>query len=133
MAKKLSITYKNTLRHLLFLLVGVILLIVGLVAYYITENFIYFYLVIFANLLLVYVFFKSQTRKNKVVYDAVFVKYRINEEPTQRLKIDEIKNAKQIDKGIKVQVKSEWQEIDLSEYSQESIDEFYALFGRILK
>ncbi len=133
MAKELSIRYKNTLRHLLFLLLGFIGLIIGLVTYYITANFLYFYLVIFANLLIVYVLFKSQTRKNKVVYDAVFVKYRINEQPTERIKIGQINNLKRIDKGIKIQIDSTWKEIDLHNYSKESVDKFYALLASFLK
>lgn len=132
MEQKLNIKYKNTLQNLIILLVGILLLIIGFVAYFWTEEFSYFYLIVLANMLVLYVLITSQVRKHHVVYDAVFVKYRLNSGPVKRLKVDEINGVEEESHHLKIQLKEERQaEIDLEGYTESSVEEFKDLLQRM--
>lgn len=121
----LKIKYKNTLQHLIILLLGIIFLIVGLAGYFITDSQKFFYLIAFSNILIVWVLYKSQIKKNHVMYDAVFVKYRLHKDPVERIKTDDISKVERKDDSILVHLKNqEITQIDLEEFSDESIQEF---------
>lgn len=121
----LKIKHKNTLQHLIILLLGIIFLIVGLAGYFITDSQKFFYLIAFSNILIVWVLYKSQVKKNHVVYDAVFVKYRLHKEPVERIKTDDIQRVEREEDSLLILLKNkEITQIDLDEFSDESIQEF---------
>lgn len=132
MKQELSINYKNTLQNLIILFVGILLLIIGFVAYFWTEEFSYFYLIVLANILVLYVLITSQVKKNHVVYDAVFIKYKLNSNPVKRLKVDEINGVEEENHHLKIQLNKERQaEINLENYAATSVEEFKDLLQRM--
>jgi multisubunit Na+/H+ antiporter MnhG subunit len=135
MNQELTIKYKNTLQNLIILLIGIILLLIGLVAYIWTQEFSYFYLIALANILVVFVLIKSQVKKHYVVYDAVFVKYKLeNEKVVKRLKVSEIKGVELKEQKLLVHLAQEREaEIELAHYSKKSITEFKELLEKMAK
>ncbi len=132
MKQELTIKYKNTLQNLIILFVGILLLIIGFVAYFWTEEFSYFYLIVLANILVLYVLITSQVKKNQVVYDSVFIKYKLNSNPVKRLKVDEINGVKEENHHLKIQLNKERQaEINLENYAATSLEEFKDLLQRM--
>jgi len=130
--KELKFKHKNTLQHLLFLLLGILFMIIGFVAYYSTHDFYYFYLIALANIALIYVLITSQIKKHYVVYDAVFVKYRLADKPVQRIKIDELSEIILKDEKLIITLTTyEKIEIDLDYYTEESRQKFKKLLQEI--
>ncbi|GGZ43224.1 hypothetical protein [Mesonia mobilis] len=134
MKQELTIKYRNTLQNLIILLVGIVLLVIGFIAYYWTEIFSYFYLIVLANVLVLYVLITSQVKKNQVIYDAVFIKYKLNNEPTKRLKVDEVAGVKQQEQALIVQLNQNQEAtIELDNYSENAIEEFRDLINNIIQ
>lgn len=132
MNQDLTLKYKNTLQILIILLVGIILLIIGLIGYVLSKEVSYFYLVALANILVIYVIIKSQIKKHHVIYDAVFIKYKLDEGPTKRLKVDEICGVEQNEKSLFVKLNEEnMATINLTNYSSSSITEFKQLLEKM--
>ncbi|WP_121666039.1 hypothetical protein [Mesonia aquimarina] len=130
--EKLKFKHKNTLRHLIFLLLGILFMIIGFVAYYTTKDFFYFYLIAIANIAIIYVLINSQIKKNQVVYDAIFLKYRLINSPVQRIKIDDIYTYEQIEKSLRVELKDHSiTEINLANYQENSVQEFKNLLQKL--
>ncbi|MDR6299735.1 hypothetical protein [Mesonia maritima] len=130
--KELKFKHKNTLQHLLFLLLGILFIIIGFVAYYSTKDFYYFYLIALANIALIYVLISSQIKKHSVVYDAVFVKYRLADQPIQRIKIDELLEINTKEEHIIITLTSHNKiEVDLSEYTENSRLKFKELLEQL--
>ena len=130
--KELKFKHKNTLQHLLFLLLGILFMIIGFVAYYSTKDFYYFYLIALANIALIYVLISSQIKKHSVVYDAVFVKYRLADQPIQRIKIDELSEVNTKENHIIITLTSHNKiEVDLSEYTENSHLKFKELLEQL--
>lgn len=134
MKQDLTIKYRNTLQNLIILLVGILLLVIGFIAYYWTENFSYFYLIVLANILVLYVLVTSQVKKNQVIYDAVFIKYKLNNDPTKRLKVDELVGLKKEESILHIELTQNREaKIDLENYSENAIEEFRDLVKSIIK
>ncbi|MBW2961622.1 hypothetical protein [Mesonia aestuariivivens] len=132
MKQELDIKYRNTLQNLIILLVGILLLVIGFIAYYWTEEFSYFYLIVLANILVLYVLITSQVKKDQVVYDAVFIKYKLNSTPTKRLKVEEIKGVKKEENNLIIQLIQEREsQIELENYSENAIEEFKDLIQQM--
>lgn len=130
--KELMFKHKNTLRHLIFLLMGILFMVIGFVAYYTTKDFFYFYLIALANIAIIYVLINSQIKKNSVVYDAVFLKYRLENQPLQRVKVDEIMTYEQQEHKLIIRLQEHKnKEILLEEYSEKSIEDFKELLHNI--
>jgi len=130
--KELTFKHKNTLRHLIFLLMGILFMVIGFVAYYTTKDFFYFYLIALANIAIIYVLINSQIKKNSVVYDAVFLKYRLENQPLQRVKVDEIMTYEQQEHKLIIRLQEHKnKEIVLEEYSEKSIEDFKELLHNI--
>lgn len=121
----IKIKHKNTLRHLILLLLAVLFLAAGLIGYAFTKDQGFFYLIAGANILIIWILYKSQVRKNQVIYDAVFVKYRINDEPVERIKTDDIQDVERKENNLVLYLKEqEPKTIALDDYTEESIEEF---------
>ena len=132
MKQELTIKYRNTLQNLIILLVGIVLLVIGFIAYYWTEIFSYFYLIVLANVLVLYVLITSQVKKNQVIYDAVFIKYKLNNEPTKRLKVDEVAGVKKQEQALVIQLTQNREAtIELDNYSENAIEEFRDLLQQM--
>lgn len=132
MEQELTIKYRNTLQNLIILLVGILLLVIGFIAYYWTEIFSYFYLIVLANILVLYVLVTSQVKKNQVIYDAVFIKYKLNNDATKRLKVDEVEGVKQQEQALVVQLSQNREAtIELDNYSENAIEEFRDLLQQM--
>jgi|AntDeeMinimDraft_4_1070355.scaffolds.fasta_scaffold13632_1 hypothetical protein len=134
MKQKLKFKKRNTLRNLLILLFGVILVVVGLIGYFWTKNMTFFYITVGANIFIIYGFVASQVSKNHVVYDIVFVKYKLENGVVRRLKPEDIADVNREESQLQIQFKNEEsQQVDLSNYEDESIDEFESLLKRLQK
>ncbi|MFD1094594.1 hypothetical protein [Salegentibacter chungangensis] len=121
----IKIKHKNTLRHLILLLLAILLLVAGLAGYAFTKDQGFFYLIAGSNILIVWILYKSQVRKNQVIYDAVFVKYRLNDNPVERIKTDDIQDVERKDNSLILHLREQDPKtIDLEEYTEESIEEF---------
>lgn len=128
MEQELKFKHKNTFRNLLSILIGIILLLVGLVGYFWTKSQAFFYITVGANVFIVYGFIASQVRKNMVVHDLVFVKYRLKKEAVQRLKFQEIDTISREDDTLVVNFNdAETRRINLEDYAETSITEFEEL------
>lgn len=119
-ARPIQFKQRNLLKIFGFVLLGLILLVGGLIGYFISQDFIYFYLVAAANIILAYIFFTSRIKKNQVIFDPVFVKYKLNQKESKKIKNDLIEKAILTDDHLEVTLKGrEDLKIDLKEYSKE--------------
>lgn len=119
-ARPIQFKQRNLLKIFSFVLLGLILLVGGLIGYFISQDFIYFYLVAAANIILAYIFFTSRIKKNQVIFDPVFVKFKLTQKESKKIKTDLIEKATLIDDHLEVTLKSrEDLKIDLKEYSKE--------------
>ena len=119
-ARPIQFKQRNLLKIFGFVLLGVILLVGGLIGYFISQDFIYFYLVAAANIILAYIFFTSRIKKNQVIFDPVFVKFKLTQKESKKIKTDLIEKATLIDDHLEVTLKGrEDLKVDLKEYSKE--------------
>lgn len=110
---------RNVLKIFVFVVMGLILLIAGLIGYFVFDDFMYFYLVVAANLILAYIFFISRIKKNQVVYDPVFVKYKLNAE-SNKIKNTLLIKALLVEQILEIQLKDDENlNIDLQDYHKE--------------
>lgn len=132
--KQLKFKHKKTLQHLIVLLLSILTLIGSLIGYFFYPKTLFFFLIVIANAGILYVLFVSKTTKNTVVYDAVFVRYKLGDKPAERIKNDILLEAKKQGKDIFIKTQqNEHIAINLSSYAQESIDEFYLLLENICR
>lgn len=118
-ATPIQFKQRNVLKIFVFVLLGFILLVIGLIGYFTSENFTYFYLVVAANLIIAYIFFISRVKKNQVVYDPAFVKYKLNSE-SNKIKNTLIIQAQLVEQVLEIQLKDgESLSIDLEDYQKE--------------
>ncbi|MFD2698060.1 hypothetical protein ACFSQ0_08660 [Mesonia sediminis] len=89
----LKFKQNNLLIIGLVIVVGALLLLIGLSGYILSESTIYFYLIILGNLLLITSFFVMRLRKNQVLYDPVFIRFKLKNHPKHKIKITDIKSA----------------------------------------
>ncbi|MDQ7916674.1 hypothetical protein RBU60_03730 [Mesonia sp. MT50] len=114
---------RNVLKIFVFVLIGFILLVIGLIGYFTSENFMYFYLVVAANLIIAYIFFISRVKKNQVVYDPAFVKYKLNAE-SNKIKNTLLIKALLVEQVLEIQLKEDENlSIDLEDYHKD--DQIY--------
>jgi len=119
-ARPIQFKQRNLLKIFGFVLLGLILLVGGLIGYFISQDFIYFYLVAAANIILAYIFFTSRIKKNQVIFDPVFVKYKLNQKESKKIKNDLIEKAFLTADHLEVTLKGrEDLKIDLKEYCKE--------------
>ena len=119
-ARPIQFKQRNLLKIFGFVLLGLILLVGGLIGYFISQDFIYFYLVAAANIILAYIFFTSRIKKNQVIFDPVFVKFKLTQKESKKIKTDLIEKATLIDDHLEVILKDrENLKIDLKEYCKE--------------
>ncbi|MDT0294738.1 hypothetical protein ACFQ3R_03745 [Mesonia ostreae] len=118
-ATPIQFTQRNVLKIFVFVFVGFILLVIGLIGYFTSENFTYFYLVVAANLVIAYIFFISRVKKNQVVYDPAFVKYKLNDE-SHKIKNTLLIKAELVEQVLEIQLKEEENfSINLEAYHKE--------------
>lgn len=118
-ATPIQFKQRNVLKIFVFVLIGFILLVIGLIGYFTSENFTYFYLVVAANLIIAYIFFISRVKRNQVVYDPAFVKYKLNEE-SHKIKNALLIKAQLIEQVLEIQLKDgESLSINLEKYHNE--------------
>ena len=73
-------------------------------------------------------------KKNQVIYDAVFIKYKLNNEPTKRLKVDEVAGVKKQEQTLVIQLTQNREAtIELDNYSENAIEEFRDLINNIIQ
>lgn len=119
-ARPIQFKQRNLLKIFGFVLLGLILLVGGLIGYFISQDFIYFYLVAAANIILAYIFFTSRIKKNQVIFDPVFVKFKLTQKESKKIKNDLIEKAFLTDDHLEVILKDrENLKIDLKEYCKE--------------
>lgn len=101
-ARPIQFKQRNLLKIFSFVLLGLILLVGGLIGYFISQDFIYFYLVAAANIILAYIFFNSRIKKNQVIFDPVFVKFKLTQKESTKIKGDLIEKAFLTDNHLEV-------------------------------
>ena len=133
-SKPIQFKHRNLLRIFVFVLLGLVLLVFGLIGYFTSQNFIYFYLVAAANIILAYIFFTSRIRKDQVVFDPVFVKYKLNEDSSKKIKATLIDKALLNEDCLEVQLTNKDNlTIDLKEYSKQDQVYFEKLLNSFTK
>jgi hypothetical protein len=129
----LEFKQNNLLIIGLLIVVGALLLLIGLSGYILSESTIYFYLIILGNLLLITSFFVMRLRKNQVLYDPVFIRFKLKNYPKQKIKITDIKSAYLQGDELVLLLNQEKKHFHLTSYSKQDRLELLNLIEALIE
>ncbi|TXK72654.1 hypothetical protein [Mesonia sp. HuA40] len=103
----------------LLILVGGLLLLLGLLGYVLSDSIIYLYIIILGNLLLITSFFLMRLREHQVLYDPIFIRFKLRNYEKQKIKITDIKSAYLQDDELVLLLNLEKKHFFLTSYPKE--------------